>query len=160
MHTFMGNHKVSVQDSGAPRGEKNHWVVELNDVTIHTGFNGAAAQRLHAAVCEGLDRVKVYEPAVTAPPQPPVLLPDPPSHEESYSNNLTEALRELAEQKQLTDKWHQRACKDATERDALRNTLVALAPDLKVMAILYQQQGQSQRAQALMAIRESLGLEE
>lgn len=46
------------------------------------------------------------------------------------------------------------------ERDALRNTLVALAPDLKVMAILYQQQGQSQRAQALMAIRESLGLGE
>lgn len=46
-----------------------------------------------------------------------------------------------------------------TERDALRNTLIALAPDLKVMAILYQQQGQSQRAQALMAIRESLGLE-
>lgn len=49
---------------------------------------------------------------------------------------------------------------DQQERDALRNTLVALAPDLKVMAILYQQQGQSQRAQALMAIRESLGLGE
>lgn len=53
---------------------------------------------------------------------------------------------------------YDRAERVTKERDALRDTLVALAPDLKVMAILYQQQGQSQRAQALMAIRESLGL--
>jgi len=64
----------------------------------------------------------------------------------SYAPITTNAVREIAT---ITK-----------ERDALRNTLVALAPDLKVMAILYQQQGQSQRAQALMAIRESLGLGE
>jgi len=51
------------------------------------------------------------------------------------------------------------AIKRANERDVLRSTLEALAPDLKVMAILYQQQGNFERAQALMKIRESLGLE-
>ena len=36
-----------------------------------------------------------------AAPQPPVLLPDPPSHEQSYANNLTEALREVNELRNL-----------------------------------------------------------
>lgn len=167
MRVFMGNHKVSVQDSGAPRGERNHWVVELNDTSIHEGFNGAAAQRLYAAVCEGLDRVKIYEPAVTAPPQPqpPVLLPNPPSHEEGYANNLTEALRKVAQVeaelrhvKEERDSYQRVGIEVQSQVDTLRDVLTLLAPDLKTMAILYQQQGGHARAQALMNICKSLGV--
>lgn len=153
--------------------------------------------------------------AATAPPQPPVLLPSPPSHEEGYANNLTEALRKVAQVEaelrhvkeerdsyqrvaidaqelsvanillevipgdgsghevyaksvadveqtlsgmgeqleQLNNGWRA-ACK---ERDTLRDVLTLLAPDLKTMAILYQQQGDTARAQALMNICKSVG---
>ena len=136
MHVFMGNHKVAIQDSGAPRGEKNHWVVELNDVAVYEGYNGAQAHRTFDVVCEGLDRVKVAIPAVSVP-QPPQVLPNPPSHETSYANNLTQALH---------------------ERDTLRDVLALLAPDLKAMAILYAQKGDHTRSQALANICKSVGV--
>lgn len=44
------------------------------------------------------------------------------------------------------------------ERDTLREVLSLLAPDLKTMAILYQQQGQTDRAQALNNICKSVGV--
>lgn len=93
-----------------------------------------------------------------AVPQPLVLLSTPPSHEESYSNNLTEALREIeALNKTLAGVMQQRN-EHLTERDTLRDVLTLLAPDLKTMAILYQQQGDHTRAQALMNICKSVGV--
>lgn len=44
------------------------------------------------------------------------------------------------------------------ERDTLKDILALLAPDLKVMAILYAQQGQNDRAQALADIAKSVGV--
>ena len=80
------------------------------------------------------ESIKMY--AATPVPQPQVL-PDPPSHEESYQNNLTQALR---------------------ERDTLRDVLALLAPDLKAMAILYAQNGDHTRSQALANICKSVGV--
>lgn len=88
---------------------------------------------------EGLsDEISEYLPVGTqlysrpfqtiAAPQPPCVLTDPPSHEESYQNNLTQALR---------------------ERDTLRDILKLLAPDLKAMAAAAQAMGNPARAQAL-----------
>ena len=45
------------------------------------------------------------------------------------------------------------------ERDTLRDVLRLLAPDLKTMAILYAQQGDHQRSQALANICKSVGVE-
>lgn len=42
------------------------------------------------------------------------------------------------------------------ERDTLRDVLTLLAPDLKTMAILYKQLGDTARAQALMNICKSV----
>jgi hypothetical protein len=63
-------------------------------------------------------------------------IPNPPSHEESYQNNLTQAL---------------------LERNTLRDVLALLAPDLKAMAILYAQKGDHTRSQALANICKSVG---
>lgn len=45
------------------------------------------------------------------------------------------------------------------ERDTLKDVLTLLAPDLKVMAQLYTQNGQHERAQALAKIAKSVGVE-
>jgi len=86
----------------------------------------------HRALAE---RDAGFEPANL--PQPPNILPEPPSHETSYANNLTQALR---------------------ERDTLRDVLALLAPDLKAMAILYAQQGDHTRSQVLANICKSVGV--
>jgi hypothetical protein len=85
------------------------------------------------------------------PPQPPVMLPEPPSHETSYANNLTAALESC--------RFYENAAERLTkERDTLRDVLRLLAPDLKTMAILYAQQGDHQRSQALANICKSVGV--
>lgn len=84
-------------------------------------------------------------------PQPPNILPYPPSHEESYSNNLTAALESCRFYENAAERLNK-------ERDTLRDVLTLLAPDLKTMAILYQQQGDHTRAQALNNICKSVGL--
>lgn len=78
----------------------------------------------------------------------------------SYSSKLVvDALN--AERDSAMSAVHERHLQvlDITkERDTLRDVLTLLAPDLKTMAILYQQQGQHDRAQALMTICKSVGV--
>lgn len=65
---------------------------------------------------------------------------------------------ELAEvNAQLSDR-NREFGKVSSEAITLRDVLTLLAPDLKTMAILYQQQGDHTRAQALMNICKSVGV--
>lgn len=54
METFIDGHKLEIQDTGAPRGERNMWEVFLNGQQVYNGFNGAEARRIHAGIEAGL----------------------------------------------------------------------------------------------------------
>ena len=43
-------HTLVIQDTGAPRGEKNYWTVELNGHTVYSGYNGREARGIHGAI--------------------------------------------------------------------------------------------------------------
>lgn len=54
MRVQISYHVIEIQDSGAPRGERNIWRVTLNGVVIYDDYNGKKAERLFDSVCEGL----------------------------------------------------------------------------------------------------------
>lgn len=56
MSDFIAGHEIAIQDTGAPRGERNYWRVLLNGQSVYEGHNGAQAQRIYRAVSEGLKR--------------------------------------------------------------------------------------------------------
>ena len=45
MKERVGEHELEIQDSGAPRGEKNPWVVNLNGVNLYADYNGKKVTR-------------------------------------------------------------------------------------------------------------------
>lgn len=110
------------------------WSAEAVNSGAWVRFDDANAEIVRLKGLLNVEYGPISQPQVL--PLPPVLLPDPPSHEESYSNNLTQALR---------------------ERDTLREVLQLLAPDLKAMAILYAGKGDYERSQALNNIVKSVG---
>lgn len=129
---WQGDQAVYCADEVAAHvDELNAEIERLKSESFEELYNAAIDER--DAALEKL--AACFEPGQLA--QPPVVLPTPPSHEQSYQNNLTEALR---------------------ERDTLRDVLTLLAPDLKTMAILYQKQGDFTRAQALNNICKSVGV--
>lgn len=46
MKVQIGPHEIEVQDTGAPRGERNHWSVYLNGIQLYSDFNGRKANQL------------------------------------------------------------------------------------------------------------------
>lgn len=52
-----GNY-IEIQDTGAPRGERNMWEVKLNDVTVYCDYNGRKARDLVLAIEQGLRNKK------------------------------------------------------------------------------------------------------
>lgn len=65
MSDFIAGHEIAIQDTGAPRGERNYWRVLLNGQSVYEGHNGAQAQRTYRAVSEGLKRAA--QPAAGEP---------------------------------------------------------------------------------------------
>lgn len=54
MKTPIGKHILEIQDSGAPRGERNYWAVCLNGVELYNDCNGKKANALHDNLLEAL----------------------------------------------------------------------------------------------------------
>lgn len=50
MEKNLDGHELTIQDSGAPRGERNHWEVTLNGVVLYSDYNGKKANSLFDAV--------------------------------------------------------------------------------------------------------------
>lgn len=59
MKHFLTGNSVEIQDTGAPRGERNYWEVKVNGVVIYGGHNGAAARRVFSRLCDALSPIKV-----------------------------------------------------------------------------------------------------
>lgn len=56
MKERVGEHELEIQDSGAPRGEKNHWVVNLNGVNLYADYNGKKARVLFEDLKQALSK--------------------------------------------------------------------------------------------------------
>jgi hypothetical protein len=50
MFIKLGQNTIEIQDTGAPRGERNYWEVKLNGVVLYGDYNGKKAKEL----CEKL----------------------------------------------------------------------------------------------------------
>lgn len=58
MKTQVGPHVLEIQDTGAPRGERNWWTVRLNGYTLYSATNGKKAQELHNDLLNALQDVQ------------------------------------------------------------------------------------------------------
>lgn len=46
----INGHELEIQDTGAPRGERNYWEVVLNGVVLYSDYNGKKANALFCAI--------------------------------------------------------------------------------------------------------------
>lgn len=44
MHIEIDGHRLAIQDTGAPRGERNWWDVTLNGVALYGGYSRRTAE--------------------------------------------------------------------------------------------------------------------
>lgn len=54
MKENIGQNQLEIQDSGAPRGERNHWKVFLNGVELYADYNGKKANALYEGLKHAL----------------------------------------------------------------------------------------------------------
>lgn len=55
MHTILDGHDLEIQDTGAPRGERNYWFVNLNKVQIYAGYSRRHAEEKYEQLKEALE---------------------------------------------------------------------------------------------------------
>ena len=58
MKERMGENEIEIQDSGAPRGERNHWIVVLNGVELYADYNGKKANALYENLKQALAKTR------------------------------------------------------------------------------------------------------
>jgi hypothetical protein len=56
--TRINGAELEIQDTGAPRGERNYWYVSLNAVPIYRGYSRKKAEEVHETLHEALSSTK------------------------------------------------------------------------------------------------------
>lgn len=54
MIDIIGTNKLEIQDTGAARGERNFWWVNLNGVPLFEGYSRKRAEQVHETVLKAL----------------------------------------------------------------------------------------------------------